>query len=624
MEQPKVYNTEEELIKWLEYDLKEQRKEYFDYTGNPVDEMELEDFLILNIGNKDTNYKRNININFKLSIRILMIKLTNKYKDSLDKDLIDLERKKINYKINCNSVIFNEEVNFSYTYLRKADFSYTIFNKKVNFNKSKFFGVCKFVRATFNEEINFSNSEFKDKVYFIGAQFIVENKEKSKNNIIFEDTTFSKEVTFYKASFYDISFFGTIFNEFVNFSDVSFNSEANFSIVLFNNGVNFDNNSFLNITNFYIVIFKNGVNFYKTSFIDSAKFSGVSFYNETCFSEVSFNRAKFLDSNFYYNKNKCEYCINDNNKIDFSHITINDYLELDNTNIQDYTEIVFDNMIFKDNKSYLSIKNIKKDINRLSLKDITIDGKINIQDLEVNTVDFEGSVTNGGLVNPVNFEVDKFANRKSALFLKNEAYARNNIIDALEYKAKEIEMHKEELKIKNNKDYKDWGDIISIELSSIYSDNGLNWIKSFICTILFPIFFFTMSYNISCIPIFIIAFISLLYVLLYNKNISKRIFISSITYIIISIVFSFIYFEGYNNIGYVIRELFSFIAPTNFSQILYDKKYLSYIYDCKSNIKIICFIEIVFKGIFYFLGKIAFWYGSVQTVQSFRKFSKKE
>ena len=27
MEQPKVYNKEEELIKWLKYDLKEQRRE---------------------------------------------------------------------------------------------------------------------------------------------------------------------------------------------------------------------------------------------------------------------------------------------------------------------------------------------------------------------------------------------------------------------------------------------------------------------------------------------------------------------------------------------------------------------------------------------------------------------
>ena len=204
--------------------------------------------------------------------------------------------------------------------------------------------------------------------------------------------------------------------------------------------------------------------------------------------------------------------------------------------------------------------------------------------------------------------------------LKNEAYARNNIIDALKYKAKEIEMHKKDLseEIKKKFNIKKFGDILSISLSSLYSDNGLNWIKSFLCTILFSILFFTISYNISCIPVFIIAFISILYVLFYNKNISNRIFISAITYIIISIVFSFIYFEGYNNINYTIKELFSFIAPTNFSQILYDKESLSYIYNSKN------ILEIIFKGIFYFLGKIAFWYGSVQTVQAFRKFSKKE
>lgn len=64
----------------------------------------------------------------------------------------------------------------------------------------------------YNVELNFSSSEFKDKVYFIGTKFIPENPEKPKNNIIFDDTTFSKEVNFYKASFCDISFFSTKFN----------------------------------------------------------------------------------------------------------------------------------------------------------------------------------------------------------------------------------------------------------------------------------------------------------------------------------------------------------------------------------------------------------------------------
>ena len=71
------------------------------------------------------------------------------------------------------------------------------------------------------------------------------------------------------------------------------------------------------------------------------------------------------------------------------------------------------------------------------------------------------------MVNPVNFKIDNFANRESALFLKNEAYARRNVIDALKYKDKEMEMHKKELLNKPNKTSKDWFDIISITLRSL-------------------------------------------------------------------------------------------------------------------------------------------------------------
>ncbi|TKZ36362.1 hypothetical protein [Brachyspira catarrhinii] len=79
----------------------------------------------------------------------------------------------------------------------------------------------------------------------------------------------------------------------------------------------------------------------------------------------------------------------------------------------------------------MSITNIINKIKSISFKNIVVGGIINIQNVKVDTVDFKSSVINGGLVNPVNFEVDKFANRESALFLKNEVYARDNIIDAL-------------------------------------------------------------------------------------------------------------------------------------------------------------------------------------------------
>ena len=78
--------------------------------------------------------------------------------------------------------------------------------------------------------------------------------------------------------------------------------------------------------------------------------------------------------------------------------------------------------------------------------------------------------------------------------------------------------------------------------------------------------------------------------------------------------FQYIYFK---DIQYI-KELFNFIAPTDFSQISHKNVDTSYIYNYKNG------IEIILSGLSYFLGKIAFWYGSVQTVQAFRKFSKKE
>lgn len=158
MEQPRVYNTEDELIKWLKTYLKKQKEEVVK-----------KDKLILDIGNNDNP----IIIDFKFKL-INIIKELDKTKYKTNNTIIDC-------KINFCKITFNQEV----------DFSNLIF---------------------YNVELNFSSSEFKDKVYFIGTKFIPENPEKPKNNIIFDDTTFSKEVNFYKASFCDISFFSTKFN----------------------------------------------------------------------------------------------------------------------------------------------------------------------------------------------------------------------------------------------------------------------------------------------------------------------------------------------------------------------------------------------------------------------------
>ena len=501
MEQPRVYNTEYELIKWLKYDLEEQRK-----VGVKDEE------LVLHIGNKNS--------------------------DCYSIDFLNQQYTTINIYFDFGHIL--KEIDNNQNTLRKDNKDYRICKYRINAKHCIFNSNFETLQVIFEKETNFFNSKFNKC-----------NKNKIDNKFLY--CKFKNSISFDKCLF-DTNLF---FCECIFFDKVKFcNSELN----------------------------------------ETIKFHGGGFYE-----------AEYKDKK-------------SNNKINiyFNNSFIKGKLVMNGNKIENTISINLDDISFESSKSLLSITNITNKIKYISFKNIIVGGIINIQNVKTEKVDFKGSIVTSGAVNPVEFKIDEFENRESALFLKNEAYARNNIIDALKYKAKEIEMHKEELKRKNNKNYKEWGDIISIELSSLYSNNGLNWIKSFLCTILFSILFFTMSYNISCIPIFIIAFISFLYVLFYNKNILNRIFISAITYIIISIVFSFIYFEGYNNINYTIKELFSFIAPTNFSQILYDKGGLSYIYNSKN------ILEIIFKGIFYFLGKIAFWYGSVQTIQSFRKFSKKE
>lgn len=563
MEQPEVYNTKEELIKWLEEDLKEQRKNYFSYTENPVDEMELEDFLFINIGIIDTdcdkiiigdinnNCKKIINVNFKLNIQRIITDLTIRYKNTLDEEYS--EKKKINYKINCKGVIFNAYANFSNADIREADFSDVVFNKEVNFIKSKFYRKCKFTNTIFKEIADFSNTQF----YYKNEH----DKKFIHNSIYFYNNEFDKSLIF-KNSTFDLSVIidNSTFKNTVDFNNCIFNESLNITNSKFKNHANFKNSTF-NILKIEHVKFYKWANFYCSNFKKIANIINVEFNEYTNFMNSIFEEAYIsyilkTDSNPMYN---------------FANSKINKKLSIYNIE-KEYINIYLDNIKFENEYSIISIRNIENPIRYLSFKDVIIRGIINIQNVEVETADFKGSVINRGLVNPVNFKIDNFANRESALFLKNEAYARRNVIDALEYKSKEMKMHRKELLNKPNKTSKDWFDIISISLSSLYSNNGQNWGKSLFMTILITFVFF----NIFYLPD------------LSQSNIEP-----------------YFYKDYFSN-------LIKYFIPTDYEQIKYY---------ADASIGINIFIKI-FGAIIYFVGKIMFWYGSVQTVQAFRKFSK--
>ncbi|MEI0697597.1 hypothetical protein R4K92_01505 [Brachyspira intermedia] len=392
-------------------------------------------------------------------------------------------------------------------------------NNKIDFSNSIFNDIVDFTGAIFyNFSIDFSNCLFKDIVKLEGSKFY----GGVNSNLYFNDSIFEKKIIFDYSKFY------------------------NFFLI------NYKNAQFLDETSFYETKFK--INKGNYSILD---FSEAIIHKDIIFRYCDFQDTVLFNNTIFYGN------------IDMYSAKIGKKIVFFNTEISN--EINFDNIIFKNKNTILSINNDKfQKINKINFENIIIDGRINIQNISVNIIDFSGTIINLGLFITVNFKVHKFANRESALFLKNEAYARNNAIDALQYKAQEVELHKDELIKKSNKTYKDWADIFSIGLSSLYSDNGQNWIKALFMTIFITALCFTVFY----IPD------------LTDSNIIR------------------IYYRN------LFPELIKYFIPTDYSLII---KYAA----SKLNL----FLKI-FGVLVYFLGKILFWYGSVQTVQAFRKFAK--
>ena len=482
-----------------------------------------------------------------------------------------------------NDVVFEKDVYFSKLKLIGKDNEGNINFYNVNFKSGLYFFKTKF----YNSNINFSNICCDSFVEFNFSKFYVKDKFIAKYYIHFQYIDFYKTLSFEGSMLYNMS---------LNFNDINFYSNVNFNFlkIIFNTKIKLAicervdlniNNSYFSYNNksikFTNMISNCHINFFSNELNNSIDFSDSKFYNNFLFDsniiigEIIFSNVKiFKKANFINIKE-----INNSNKI-----IKNEKLKM-----------IFDNLIFKDNSSTLYIDNINYEkLLKISFQNIDINGKMELRNIEVDEADFKGTIINGGYINPVNFKVHKFANRESALFLKQQAYARNNAIDALQYKAKEIEKHKEDL-IKDwqkNKDFKTFGDIVSIVLSSLYSDNGQNWIRALGMTIFITAFCFTVFYMPDVFYI--------------GEIFNEENYVS-------------LYFSSYKN---VFNNLIKYLIPTDYDLIKdYTKLYINYSNTPLCDIVIYLAVKI-FGVLVYFLGKVLFWYGSVQTVQAFRKFAK--
>lgn len=556
MKQPNLYKNPKELIKWLKFDLKKQRKE------------NIKKELILNIGNDD----KTIIIDFEFNLVNIINKL---YKNKYKTDNIEID-----YKMNFDNIVFN----------KGADFSNSIFNNEVKFKGTQFLSQTTdntdksqpikilFYNITFEKKADFSNSNFNNvDVEFSNSCFEYEAYFRSLKlfsdtvkNIIFDNIIFKKEVFFSKSVFenYNIEFLQSEFCGELNFSSAnilkSYNSNVTFDNIKCKEKINFSLSNFYVPIAFYnseIICSKSIFN--EVTFLEKVDFDSCEFINE-----VNFNKTKFADINISNSSFK--------NAVKLNQITIGNSFIFNNIEFND--EVNLTKIIFSNRKSLLKItkdndKNIK--IKFISLINTYMEGKVNFEKVNIEKIDLKWTDIMGEFSIDINSNSEsvKLENWQTARILKHEEYKKSNSIKALEYHAKEIKLYKEYLSkdIKKKFNIGKLGDIFSIYLSSFYSNNGLNWIKSLVMTILITIIFFSIFY----IP----SIFNLNYIL--NKD--------------------------------YLYKLVEYFIPTKYDSLIeYAKN--SNVYTLKK----ICGI------IVYFAGKIMFWYGSVQTVQSFRKFSKKE
>ena len=225
--QPIEYNSEEELIKWLKYNLLQQalgrNKKPDENNIITITDEEEKDY-ILNIGREVWDMEYYINIHFDFSFNNLQVLLYG------NNDNI-----KSNYRINTDYIIFHEEACF-YNLKNCYRFREVTFHKKVSFYENEFLEEIKFDNVVFYKEVNFLLAYFYKKVSFSGTYFYdyVCLSSFFYDEVNFYGITIKKEMYFYTNNdkIENIIFSGIIFENQKSMLYIgSINKVNNFSFV---------------------------------------------------------------------------------------------------------------------------------------------------------------------------------------------------------------------------------------------------------------------------------------------------------------------------------------------------------------------------------------------------------
>lgn len=193
IEQPTVYETPEQLIAQLKYDLERQK-----------DEKIKEDKLSLYIGKENEK----VTVAFNFIFREIISKVLNTFDDNGNPICP--------YKINFKNVTFNKRAYFySATFTGDADFRKVIFTKNADFREATFRNNVVFIATTFHKRVLFTHLKIENSLIFNNIK--LRNKSYISFNSINLDAK-KKKFTELKNS--QIEIINTVINDRIDFINV--------------------------------------------------------------------------------------------------------------------------------------------------------------------------------------------------------------------------------------------------------------------------------------------------------------------------------------------------------------------------------------------------------------------
>ena len=501
------------------------------------------------------------------------------------------------------------EINFGYSIIYLMQFNYIKFLKYVNFSGTQFLDLVWIRDSVFFEDVCFDENDINQNIEY-NCKLPVDI-----GGIMFIDNLFKKRVTFNRENWNSgakISFSRNTYEGDVSFMMCSFSDYNGFyydlSRSVFKGNVVIDCNKY------------NNEDLYGNTLFSHVNFCGSYFHKEfsilnAIIGEISMQKCYFDDTvNISNNK------YNASSSLDFSYSTINSLLfigrNFDLINSQPnklFDKISFSrSLITKD--AFLLIRNINNEVSTkragtLDFSYANILGTVTVQDSKLNQIKLDKSTLIGD-INIENVETD-YDSRESIAKIKNEFFQRNDIVNLLFYKAKEMKYYSEHLEFK----YK--------IITNVFRWFTKNWFYNTIGICFLPILLL-----LSLLPIKSLEKVRE-YTLLYLNRISNSFGMSWGQGVLFTCVTAWIFFVLINTLGITSLPdktssplfVWGWNGWNSFSGVW--QNYLRMFYLTKFEDVFNTSIRLNALGeTLFFVSKIFVSYGIYQTISAFRKYGK--